>query len=336
MRLAWTVVLAIVASCGASPVTPASPTPPSRPMIPPAFPAMASADLVVVLADGDLAAYAIAGDVLTELGRAHVGAKPDVSDMPDLGSTVWWLDRDHLLVGDHHDASLWTPAGRIALAVPADAVFDAIARPTAENDLELTRGDESLLIHAGGQVFWAHCAWGYPVDGFQCTTYGRVRLWPPDPTVRVETWNPDRTPDDRPPAQWTDAAPAFTLDTTGDKAPTCQDGGRTVALASPADPEAQFYAIHWLPTKPAAAIVEYGVPGMAALLPTGFAVFDRCTDKPILVGTGYQLFSDGLWLSDDTVPGPGNVAPRNITHVRRGLRVLGELPGRRGFAIRPR
>ena len=303
-------------------------------MIPPAFPALARADLVVALADGDLAAYAIAGDKLTELGRVHRVPATGVSDEPDWGSTlVWWLDRDHLLVGGRSDASLFTPAGQIVLAVPADAVFESIARPKAEDNLELTRGDESLLLHAGGQVFRVHCAWGYAVDGFQCIAYGRVRIWPPDPSVRVEAWDPDSTPDDPPPAHWTDAAPAFALDTTGDTAPTCQDGGRTVALASPADPAAQFYELHWLPTQPAALIVEYGVPGMAALLPTGFAVFDRCTDKPILAGTGYHLFSDGLWLSDDTVPGPGNAS---VTHLRRNLRVLGELPARRGFALRPR
>lgn len=321
-----------LAACGGSASTdrgPVSPLAPLPPVSPPAFPALARADLVATLASGELAAYSIAGDKLTELGRVALASAGESSS--GLGISLDWLDRERLLVSGLDAALVITPAGRIRLAVPGDEAFSAIPEPKDHEGGELTQGSGGSVVREGGRAFWSHCAWGFPVDGFQCERHARIQIWPPDPAARVEVWQPDRSAPEAPRVVWTEAPAAFALGTTEDHLPTCQDHGRTVTLGS----EGQHgYEVHWLAVTPAALLVVYGEYGLADWIPTGFAVFDRCREQPVLVGRSFRLFSDGLWLSEDAAPGAG-ADPAYVTHMRRNLAVLGELPAHHGIAMRP-
>lgn len=303
------------------------------------FPAFVGADFVVAAVTGELVAFTLVGDTVTEIGRVKLVDTPD--ERSTFGEPLTFLDRDHLVVRGGSESEYWivTPAGAAPLTAPSDETFAGIPKPTnpdpAGEVWGEVRGNGGRAVRRGTELYWEHCAWGYAADGFQCDAAGWVRMWPLDPSQQVMTH------DDLPPAaatspkSWVDAPPAFTISNDANGLPTCAPPKGDPIVLSPVTEYGRVGGDrHWFDT--GVALVEFGDYGLDFVV-SSFSVYPSCGADPLFSGQRYQLFHDGLWVADEVIPGDllesGDLP--TVSRLRRQLQLLVDLPENRGVAIRP-
>lgn len=354
MRTLGTVAWFGLVGCGAAPPRPppiARPTPAAAAAD--RFAALARADALALLDDGELVALAYTQGALVELGRLRVGDAHHDGDTPS-ASTLAWIDRDHALVqlGETYVASV---AGLARVAPPPPEVFAAVPAPANDHDPALQRAtDDGAPRAAGGAVWWNACTWGLPYDGFQCSKWSAVRIWPPDPARAVVDGEPESTAVDDP--RWRDAPAGFPIAVTERGRVTCHRGpalrvlGKHGALdvEHPDDPEdvdgtlgasVEVGGQRWVARAggPAALLVDFGGFGLASYYRDSFALYTGCDDAPAIVGTTYQLLGDGWWIAHERTGDADADAdpPKTIARLRRGTARIADLPPFVAFVRRP-
>jgi hypothetical protein len=329
-----TMMVVALAACGGSNATGVvgntSPTFETLPGTKP-FPAFERADFVVAAQTGELVAFSLTDDVVKEIGRVkHVDTMDEVFTF---GEPLVFLDRDHLVVRGATETEFWivTPAGAAPLTAPPDEKFAAIPKPV-NPDWENEKGYGGYAVRRGSELYWEHCAWGYPADGFQCDAEGYIRMWPLDPAQKLVTGL--AAPVSTEPT-WTDAKAAFPVDVDEEGHPTCKPPkGDAIALVPVTDYGHVGGSTHWFAG--GAALVEFGDYGLADFIASSFSVYPSCGADPLFSGQQYQLFHDGLWVADEATGEPGeNGDLPTVSRLRRQLKVLADLPVNRGVAIRP-
>jgi hypothetical protein len=262
---------------------------------------------------GELRLYALPGDRMTEVMKVHLADNVDGSFLAMNPHDFNWADRDHLVAAMGEHVVIVSAAGTKELAVPS---ADSIQAPKpalhpGDPDGEPGGGVFGLTI-ADGSAWWSKCTWGFAADGFQCTQYVHVRLWPsakqevaPDPIVPRGEW------------QWPTAAPSGykTAPAEDSKSVACTAPSGAPATLRSSDDADMVAGIHWISLSPPRLLVEYGGFGMTAFM-TRWALHDGCNATPIETGSYAHAGPDGLWVAE------GDKA----TTLRRGAKVLGELP----------
>jgi hypothetical protein len=284
------------------------------------IPWFARADLVA-FDGGDVVGYAVT-DAIVEVGRLRVA---DAAAVP-FGLSGDWADHDDLIVKSD-DASVVhiTAAGMTALRVPPESEF-AAPKPATDGSMELVPSRSSRLVVAPGAAYWSRCAWGIPVDGFQCDLYVHAELWP-TPGIQQPTEEPIS------PAgiKWNRPVPAGFHTEVNERALRCRPpAGAEVELAGTAAGE-RILGDHWVSVSPPRLLVEYGVFGLADLLPSSWSLYEACGPATLASGTSVVPGSHGLWASEP--PEPDDTASRTV--IWRGDKRIGVLPLCNKFRFRP-
>ena len=248
---------------------------------------------------GDVVLYGLENDQVTKLATYHVAE----GDYGRLG----WTDHDHLFAAIERIVVMIDPHGMTPVVVPDDTTLTA-PKPTLD-DVVVAEGIGSLVV-ADGTAWWSRCAWGYPYDGFQCTTYVNAQLWPGKERT-VDTGLLPEIP------VWTDASPAGYRVDDDDKGFRCTQPNGTAATLSSDNANDQAMAFHWVAADPPRLLLVYGQAGYSDMLPTRWTLHAGCAAQPVASGVGTQLGRNGLWLSTDET--------KRVSIWRRG-KLIGELP----------
>lgn len=289
---------------------------------PPAAPAIPWFDRVdlVTLNDGEVTGYSTAGKTLDRLGSLTVAEAKDVMFFDGR-----WADRDNLFVESGGEAITHLTAAHVDRIEVPDASTLVATKPTSTDGMELVAGIGGGAVVAPSELWWSHCAWGFPADGFQCERYVHTQLWP---TAKTVVSRDLITPADE--GDWgKDVAPAGFKLAKIDRGVRCDPpSGTPLTVAGDPDQNEEIFATHWISTAPPRLLVVFGSPGYADLLPTRWSLYAGCAGDPIERGETVAPGWHGLWRA--TVKAGDNVT---IT-IRRGAEVLGELKG--AVAFRPR
>jgi hypothetical protein len=249
---------------------------------------------------GDVSLYGFENDQVTKLATYHVAD----GDYGQLG----WADREHLFASIERIVVMIDLHGVTPVVVPEDATLTA---PKPKLDDVVEGGGIGNLVVAEGAAWWSRCAWGYPYDGFQCTTYVHAQLWP----------GRDRAVDTAPPIElpvWTDTIPAGYRIDNADKTFRCtQPNGTATTLSSDDDNDRAMFS-HWVSADPPRLLLIYGQAGYSDLIPSRWTLHAGCAATPVARGVSTQLGRNGLWLATDE--------SKRVSIWRRG-KLIGELPG---------
>lgn len=315
MRWLVAAAVAVTACAGRAAVAPDHPAP----RAPGPLAGFATADLVA-FRDGNVVAYAIAGDKLVELGTLALAKRGD--DAPVRGISGDWADRDHLIVQiGSRDVVMITASALVHLPVPEPAKLTAPRPATANEGIE--EGNDDALVVGDGAAAWSRCAWGDPYDGFQCEVPVIAQLWPTTKITRGEWFAPRRW-------SFPSAVPAGFTETHDDHALVCQapGGSGAVLRSDPKDDSEQIGDASWISAAPPQLLVIYGHFGLDALVADRWTLHDTCAAQPIAQGRDVEPGPGELWISRGAGDGDKRV-------LRRGARVIGELPDG-AIAFRPR
>jgi hypothetical protein len=180
--------------------------------------------------------------------------------------------------------------------------------PKPANADGLEPGGVLGLVVGDGEAWWTACAWGFPADGFQCSLYVQVRVWP-SPARRVgEAFVQSRSG-----WGWQNEPPKGYAVAVKDNAIACQppNGPATEIRSDDASDMLSDADVHWVSANPPRLLVQYGGFGMSYFM-TRWALHDGCNPTPIETGTSTQPGPNGLWIDGG--------------HLRRGGRVIADLP----------
>ena len=269
---------------------------------------------LAVLDHGDLRLYSTTGDRVTEVMKVHLADNVDGSFMAMNPHDFGWADHDHLLAAMGEHVVLVTAAGTKELAVPAADSMQAPKPAKEQGDLDIEAGGGLVgLTVADGEAWWSKCAWGFAVDGFQCTSYVHVRLWP------SHAQKVDRSgiaPRAKP--TWPDAEPkGYHASADGDsKQVTCMPPGGTPSTLASSDESDRIGGAYWVSIAPPRLLVVYVQYGLADAFPVRWALHDACAATPIETGSYAHAGPDGYWAAETETK----------TTLRRGAKILGELP----------
>lgn len=263
----------------------------------------------VVLDGGDLRFYSLARDRATEVMKVHLADNVDPSWMAMNPHSFDWIDRDRVIAAMGKSIMLVGAGGPTPIATPPDEAMTA-PKPAKADGLE--PGGALGLVVADGEAWWTACAWGFPADGFQCSLYVQVRVWP-SPARRVgEALIQSRSGWD-----WTAQTPKGFGTGVRDNVVYCQPPNAP-ATEIKSDDSSDMVGdadVHWVSVEPPRLLVQYGGFGMTAFQ-TQWALHDGCNPTPIERGNRTEAGPAGLWIATGS----------DRVTLRRGARVIAELP----------